>query len=62
MFEQQLTEVELDDLFAWVDTIPLSRPKKYLAPQLQEHQQRLLGWPLDGRDGQPFLPQDGLTS
>lgn len=29
ILDKQLTEPELDDLFAWVDTLPLSRAKKY---------------------------------
>lgn len=44
--DQELTEEELQDLYAWLDKIPLSRPKRHITRDFSDggRKTNLLGW------------------
>lgn len=48
--DQELTEEELQDLYAWLDKIPLSRPKRHITRDFSDggRKANLLGWLAEG--------------
>lgn len=39
--DQELTEEELQDLYAWIDKIPLSRPKRHITRDFSDGGRKL---------------------
>ncbi len=57
----KLKENQLDELYDWVDGLPMSRTKKYIYQLAKKYQQGFLRWSSHGRSNPPFLSQNHLN-